>query len=150
MVGSWRQPPPPLSLSLRPCYHKSKIRTGESKIWKNNKNTEAQPKLSGFYEKVYLYTTLVYSLNDSSERRTIFNKEAYSEPCQTSKMELHSSNEMFQVRHLRYYHSYPVFDKYRYQLQHALSSPTFEKPCIAVHKKLAVSYKQKQSCLAKR
>ena len=57
--GAGANLPPPLSLSLRPCYHKSKIRTGESKIWKNNKNTEAQPKLSGFYEKVYLYTTLV-------------------------------------------------------------------------------------------
>ena len=27
--------------------HKNKIRTNDPKIWKNNKNTEAQPKLSG-------------------------------------------------------------------------------------------------------
>ena len=27
--------------------HKDKIRTNEPIIWKNNKNTEAQPKLSG-------------------------------------------------------------------------------------------------------
>ena len=30
--------------------HKNKIRTNEPKIWKN-KNTEAQPKLSGSYKK---------------------------------------------------------------------------------------------------
>ena len=30
--------------------HKNKIRTNEPKIWKNNKNTEAQPKLSGSYK----------------------------------------------------------------------------------------------------
>ena len=31
--------------------HKNKIRTNEPKFWKNYKNTEAQPKLSGSYEK---------------------------------------------------------------------------------------------------
>ena len=35
-------------------YHKNKIRTNEPKIWKNNKNTEAQPKLSGSYKKSVL------------------------------------------------------------------------------------------------
>ena len=35
--------------------HKNKIRTNKPKIWKNYKNTEAQPKLSGFlYKKVFL------------------------------------------------------------------------------------------------
>ena len=29
----------------------NKIRTKEPKIWKNNKNTDAQPKLSGSYRK---------------------------------------------------------------------------------------------------
>ena len=27
------------------------MRTNEPKIWKNNKNTEARPKLSGYYKK---------------------------------------------------------------------------------------------------
>ena len=31
--------------------HKNKIRTNEPKIWKNSKNNEAQPKLSGSYKK---------------------------------------------------------------------------------------------------
>ena len=31
--------------------HKSKIRTSEPKILENNKNTEAQPKLSGSFKK---------------------------------------------------------------------------------------------------
>ena len=31
-------------------FHKNKIRTNESKIWKNNKKTEAQPKLTGSYK----------------------------------------------------------------------------------------------------
>ena len=32
-------------------YHKNKIRKNEPKIWKNNKDTEAQPKLSDSYKK---------------------------------------------------------------------------------------------------
>ena len=31
-------------------YRKRKIRPNEPKNWKNNKNTEAQPKLSGSYK----------------------------------------------------------------------------------------------------
>ena len=30
--------------------HKNKIRANEPKIWKNNKNTEANPELSGSYK----------------------------------------------------------------------------------------------------
>ena len=30
--------------------HKNKMRANEPKIWKNNKNTVAQPKLSGSYK----------------------------------------------------------------------------------------------------
>ena len=29
------------------------MRTNESEIWKNNKNNEVQPKLSGSYKKAY-------------------------------------------------------------------------------------------------
>ena len=31
--------------------HKNKLRTNEPNIWKSNKNTEVQPKLSGSYKK---------------------------------------------------------------------------------------------------
>ena len=37
----------------------------EPKIWKNNKNTEAQPKLSGSYKKSVLQGTKYITSNDS-------------------------------------------------------------------------------------
>ena len=39
--------------------HKNIVRTNEPKIWKNNKNTEAQPKLSGSYKKTVCPTNFI-------------------------------------------------------------------------------------------
>ena len=40
--------------------HKNKIRTNKPKIWKNNKNLEAQPKLSGSYKKSAIQHSVVF------------------------------------------------------------------------------------------